>query len=53
MSQNTAPAAHNQRPIEDVLDFCVELSRRMRDVDAGHDKCQKCKYLSCTSNNNN
>lgn len=29
ISQNTAPAAHNQRPIEDVLDFCVELSRRM------------------------
>ena len=29
MSQNTAPAAHSQRPIEDVLDFCVELSRRM------------------------
>ena len=29
MSQNTALAAHNQRPIEDVLDFCVELSRRM------------------------
>ena len=29
MSQNTAPAAHSQRPIEDILDFCVELSRRM------------------------
>lgn len=29
MSQNTVRAAHSQRPIEDVLDFCVELSRRM------------------------
>ena len=29
MSQKTEPAANSRRPIEDILDFCVELSRRM------------------------
>ena len=30
MSQNsTGPEQHRQRPIEDILDFCVEVSRRM------------------------
>ena len=29
MSQKIEPAANSRRPIEDILDFCVELSRRM------------------------